>query len=219
MPRVRRIVVTGLPHHVTQRGNRRCDVFLDDQDRRVFLRLLRQSSKLHSLQNTAYCLMTNHIHLISTPEVAHGLSRVMRAVLGTYAQYFNQKRGLSGRLWQGRFYSCVLDDSHFWTAVRYVERNPVRAGMVSSAEDYKWSSAAAHSSSRGDPMLSPLPDSDSIPDWSAWLSRKDDQGELKTLRDQTKAGRPCGSKAFVDELEGTLGRSLRPSKGGRPRKN
>src|SRR5437867_3469539 len=176
MARLRRVVVPGLPHHITQRGNRRANVFLDDQDRRVFLRLLRETSERHSLRHFSYCLMTNHFHLISTPSESRSLAWTMRDLLGPYASYFNQKHGLSGRLWQGRFFSSVLDESHFWAAVRYVERNPVRAGMVKRAEDYRWSSAPAHCRLRGDPLLAPLPnDGGLIPDWSAWVSGGDNQ--------------------------------------------
>ena len=150
---------------------------------------------------------------------SRSLAWTMRDLLGPYASYFNQKHALSGRLWQGRFFSSVLDESHFWAALRYVERNPVRAGMVKRAEDYRWSSAPAHCRLRGDPLLAPLPNNGGlIPDWSAWVSGGDNQAELKMIRNNTKTGRPCGSEAFVDKLEGLLGRTLRPRRGGRPKK-
>jgi putative transposase len=120
--------VSGLPHHVTQRGNRRTDVFVDAEDRHLYLELLREYSNHHRLRVWDYALMTNHTHLIVVPEAARSLSDTMRDTHGTYAVMFNRKYGFSGHLWQARFYSCILDDAHLWHAVRYVERNPVRAG-------------------------------------------------------------------------------------------
>ncbi len=213
MPRSRRIVVPGLPHHITQRGNRRMNVFLDVADRRVFLRILREVSLLYSLQHYSYSLMTNHFHLISSPEEAPSLSLTIRDVLGPDAAYFNHKYGFSGRLWRGRFYSTVLDETHFWAALRHVERNPVRAGMVIRAEEYEWSAAATHCSLKHDRLLTALPGiPDFIGDWSTWIAGEDDLQEIKIIRRTTKTGRPCGSSGFVEELEGILGVKLRAHK-------
>jgi putative transposase len=210
MPRRRRIVVPGMPHHITQRGNRRMNVFVDAEDRRVFLRMLRENSKRYSLHNYSYCLMTNHVHLISIPEQVSSLSYTMRDVLGAYASYFNQRHGLSGRLWQGRFYSAVLDETHFWAASRYVERNPVRAGMAELAEAYEWSSAAAHCGLKADGLIIPLPVIPGfIGDWRIWINREDDPHDIKKIRNTTKTGFPCGSSEFVKRLETILQVDLR----------
>jgi REP element-mobilizing transposase RayT len=144
MSRVARIVVPGYPHHVTQRGNRRADVFETDDDRHAYLRFLKKYGERHGLDIWAYCLMTNHIHLVAVPEREESLARALRDAHTVYAMRFNTRTQMSGHVWQGRFYSCVLDESHLWAAVRYVERNPVRAGMVDRAEDHPWSSARAH---------------------------------------------------------------------------
>jgi len=209
MPRRRRIVVPGLPHHITQRGNRRMNVFADAEDRRVFLRMLRENSDLYSLHNYSYCLMTNHVHLISSPEQVNSLSYTMRDVLGSYASYFNQRHGLNGRLWQGRFYSAVLDETHFWAALRYVERNPVRAGIVKLAEAYEWSGAAAHCGLKEDGLLFPLPVIPGfIGDWRIWINGEDDPHDIKRIRKTTKTGFPCGSSEFVKRLEVALGLNL-----------
>jgi len=144
----------------------------------------------------------------------------MRDVLGSYATYFNSKYGLSGRLWQGRFYSAVLDESHFWAALRYVELNPVRAGIVEHAERFQWSSAAAHCGLSEDPMLSPLPAGGPFGVcWSDWLKEGDSPDQLEFIRKCTKTGRPCGTDANIRELERITGRALSPRKGGRPRRN
>src|SRR5688500_6884392 len=130
MPRFARVVVPGLPHHVTHRGNRKLDIFVDDTDRHVYLRMLRDQLQKHEVLIWAYCMMRNHIHNIVVPEKEEALSCVFQSAHGEYAQYFNARYGKTGHLWESRFHSSVLDESYLWNAVRYVERNPVRAGLV-----------------------------------------------------------------------------------------
>ena len=221
MPRIARVVLPGIPHHVTQRGNRREDVFCEDADRQRYLQLLIEYSVKHGLEILAYCLMTNHIHLVCIPDRADTLECVFRPLDLRYTQHFNWSQGVSGRLWQGRPFSCALDDEHLWAAIRYVERNPVRARMVRKAEHYAWSSAASHCGLRGDPLLSPLPGKVpvAIDGWSSWLADKEDEKMLATIRLRTRTGRPAGSKKFVAALETRLGRRLQPRPVGRPRKN
>ena len=123
-----------------------------------------------------------------------------------------------GHLFQGRFFSCPLDDEHLWAAVRYVERNPVRAGIVAFAEDYGWSSASAHCALRSDPVLTPgFPPPGEIPDWRAWLATENMQ-QAEAVRRHTLTGRPCGSAAFVGQLETLTGRVLQPHKRGREKR-
>ncbi len=219
MPRIRRVVVPGLPHHIVQRGNRRSNIFVDDQDRLVFLRMLKDASEVHSLWHFSYSLMTNHLHLVSRPKSETSLSEAMRDSLGAYASYFNKKHGLTGRLWQGRFFSVVVDETRFWEVIRYTERNPVRARMVKKAEEYLWSSAVAHCSGQQDSLIQPLP---SIPNfiasWSEWLKGDEDDWELDQIRTKTKTGRPYGSEEFVKVLEGLLGRKLLARLRGRPKR-
>jgi putative transposase len=219
MPRIARVVVPGSPLHVTQRGNRREDVFFSDDDRQRYLQLLLEYSMKHKLETLAYCLMTNHVHLVCVPTREESLSLVLKPVNMRYAQHVNWRFGISGRLWQGRFYSCVLDDEHLWAAIRYVERNPVRARMVRKAENYPWSSAAAHCGLREDPVLSPLPKG-GLPEseWAAWLTEKDDETMLARLRLNTRTGRPAAGKRFVTALESKLGRKLLAKSVGRPKK-
>ena len=166
MSRVARVVVPGFPHHVTQRGNRGADVFEVDDDRRAYLRFLKQYADRHGLAVWAYCLMTNHIHLVVVPEREDSLGPALRDAHTVYALYFNTRTELSGHVWQGRFHSCPMDESHLWAAVRYVERNPVRAGLAERAEKYPWSSAAAHCRLRHDALLSQdFPHEGAINDW------------------------------------------------------
>ena len=155
MPRLPRTVFAGLPHHVTQRGNRRESIFFVDDDRLAYLSWLKEYADKHQVEVLAYCLMSNHIHLIAVPTADDGLQRVLKPLHMRYAQRVNRQQGWSGHLWQGRFFSSPLDDAYLWTAMRYVECNPVRAGRVQRAEDYRWSSAAAHCIGQSDSLLNP----------------------------------------------------------------
>ena len=139
MARMPRVVAVGHPHHVTQRGNLGGRVFETDGDRRFYLDLLADGMARFGLRVWAHCLMTNHIHLVCVPEAEHALSKVLARVHGRLAQRINRRRKQRGHLWQGRFYACPMDESHCWAAIRYVERNPVRAGLVAKAEDLRWS--------------------------------------------------------------------------------
>lgn len=222
MPRVARVVFPGVPHHVTQRGNRREDVFFEEEDRAVYLAWLREYARKQKVQILAYCLMTNHVHLIMIPKTAGGLHDVLRPLHMRYAQRINRNRGWSGHLWQGRYFSAPLDEPYTWSAICYVERNPVRAQMVSRAEEYRWSSAAAHCGLRGDPILAEKGEWSrniaSVPDWSKWLAEADDPEKLEILRRNIDKGLPCGSEEFIERLSKKSGRSLKFLPRGRPRK-
>ena len=219
MPRMARIVIPDVPHHVTQRGNRREDVFFEDTDRRRYLLLMLEYSRAHALEIWAYCLMTNHVHFVAVPREPDALAATFKPVHMRYAQHVNRRLHTTGHLWQGRYHSCPLDDEHLWQAVRYVERNPVRAGLVTRAERYPWSSAAAHVGRRRDPLVGgDLEARGVVADWSAWLRQGEDEAVLSRLRMRTRTGRPAGDAAFVARLEALSGRWLAPRPGGRPRK-
>jgi len=153
MPRISRAVAVGYPHHITQRGNYRQTVFKSDEDFNRYFQLLQKYSDKYSLKIWAYCLMSNHVHYVAVPMNDNSLAKTFNALHMMYSRYFNQKSGGNGHLWQGRFFSCVLDELHVYAAVRYVENNPVRANMVDKPEDYKWSSAGAHVYKNADPVL------------------------------------------------------------------
>ena len=220
MPRIARVVVAGMPHHVTQRGNRQETIFFCDADRQKYVQLLLEYSNLHGLSTLAYCLMGNHVHLICVPGKPESLAGAFKPVNLRYAQHINWTQHVSGRLWQGRFFSCALDDPHLWAAIRYVERNPVRAGIVANALDYPWSSANAHCGLRRDPLLSPLPAGigPAKENWATWLAEADNPQVVEQLRLSTRTGRPAGGKSFVDKLESIVGRKLWPRGIGRPKK-
>jgi len=230
MPRIARIVVPDVPHHVTQRGNRQVQVFQTDQDYGLYLDLLSHYARKSDVRIVAYSLMPNHVHLVIFPRHEDSLARLCRDCNGTYASIYNQRYGFTGHLWQGRYYSCALDDAHFWAAVRYVERNPLRAGLVRRAERYPWSSARAHCLGIEDKIVSQqeFPKESPVEDWASWLAGEEDQTKLRRLRIETITGRPAASEVFVSELEARLGRSLGRSRrtdrlagkpaGGRPRR-
>ena len=220
MPRLSRAVFAGFPHHITQRGNRRGDVFFSDEDRETYLTWLEEYCEVYQVEVVAYCLMTNHVHLVAVPTTDDGLARVLRPLHMRYAQRVNRAHGWSGHLWQGRYFSSALDDAYLWAAVRYVERNPVRAGIARRAETYRWSSAAAHCGERADALLNPQSRWGKrffeVDDWAAWLSEGDEDDELKVLRRNADKGLPCGSERFIDKLGMAVGRELSYRAQGRP---
>ncbi len=222
MPRLPRSVFANLPHHVTQRGNRREVIFFTDEDREIYLIWLKEYSEKHQVEILAYCLMSNHVHLVAVPSSEDGLQRVLKPLHMRYAQRVNRERGWKGHLWQGRFFSSPLDDAYLWAAVRYVERNPVRAGMTRRAENYRWSSAAAHCGKSEDSLID-LESScskkfASIEDWSAWLAEGDESEEIQVLRNNIEKGLPCGADSFIKRLSKLIGRELSYRPQGRPRK-
>jgi putative transposase len=216
------LVIPGCAHHLTQRGNNRQDIFFVDDDRRSYLRMLAEECRTYGLEVLAWCLMSNHVHLVVLPGLDQSLAKGFGRANFRYAQYVNRLHARSGHLWQNRFYSCALDGEHFWRAMQYVERNPVRAKLVRRAVDYPWSSAAAHCGQAADPTgLLDLPhwaDLSKGMDWPAALRRDQGAEAIASLRLATHRGRPLGSDSFLSKLESLLARRLRPLPVGRPRK-
>ena len=221
MPRRARTVFAGVPHHITQRGNRREDVFFTNDDRRQYLNWLKEYSDQYQVDILAYCLMTNHIHLVAVPATDAGLQNVLKPLHMRYAQRFNRQRGWKGHVWQGRYFSSPLDESYLWAAIRYVERNPVRARMVRKAENYPWSSAVGHCLKTEDKIITSKPSwwkkFNSIGDWSTWLAAGDDPERMQMLRRNIEKGLPCGSDRFIKQLEKKIGHLLQYRPIGRPR--
>jgi putative transposase len=211
MPRIARVVVPGLPHHVTQRGNGRQATFSSDDDRRVYLDMLRGNVRQFGLRIWAYCLMDNHIHLLAVPERPDSLARSLGRTHARYAQYWNARRARCGHVWQARYYSCPIEDAHLWTVARYVEMNPVRAGLAENADCWPWSSALAHLTGR---------DRSGLLDMTRWAADYDGlrwRGVLETsVNDEAwYQRRPFGSDTFIGGLEASLGCRLRPKRAGR----
>jgi REP-associated tyrosine transposase len=215
MVRMARVVLPGSPHHITQRGIRRFDIFRDEPDRLFYVTTLVRASSEFGLRVCAYCLMTNHVHFVAIPEKADSIWKTFHRCHGFYALHFNRKYGLAGHLFQGRPYSCGLDEPHFWSAIRYVECNPVRAGMVRWAEDYEWSSARAHCIGTIDSLLDPdWPGVHQVPNWSSWLRDDENPDVLSQNRSHSFTGRPCGDSNFIRIAERNTGRRLTRQKPG-----
>jgi putative transposase len=220
MPRIARIIATGYPHHITQRGNNRATVFFDDEDRQTYLKLLAGYTEKYHLQIWAYCLMSNHIHLLAVPETETALARGIGLTNQVYTQYLNRKLNHSGRIWQNRFFSCVVENNQYlWAVARYIERNPLKVGLMEKAEAYRWSSAKAHITGANDTLLGA----------TSWLSPQEqhtyaefvfaeDEDTDNAIRRATRTGRPFGSEDFVDLLEFRLKQPLKAKKRGRPYK-
>ena len=220
MPRHARLLIPGVPHHVTQRGNRRERVFFSPGDPAEYLRLMRDHARKQGVEVVAYCLMPNHVHHVVVPSSSDGLHRLFKSVHGRYAQRVNRMREQGGHLWQGRYFSSPLDSAYFLNAIRYVELNPVRARMVARAEDYEWSSAAAHCGMRGDLVVEPNPKSPlltGIKNWSRWLAEGIAEETVETLRRHGCQNLPCGNSVFLAQLETITGRHLEFRKHGGPR--
>lgn len=222
MPRIARPVFSGVPHHITQRGNRREDVFFSDEDRAAYWGWLGEYCAKYKVHILAYCLMTNHTHVVAVPESEDALEKVFRPLHTRYAQRVNRAKKWKGHLWQGRFFSSALDETYLWAAIRYVERNPVRARMVRRAENYKWSSAAAHCGLKEDAVLTTDREWSaqvrSVGDWSKWLAQEDRPEQLEVLRRHVERGVPCGAEGFIRRLERKAGQMLRLRARGRPKK-
>ena len=205
-----------MPLHITQRGNRRQPTFFCDDDYRRYAAFMAEWCRRYRVEIWAYCLMTNHSHLIAVPATADGLRLAVGEAHKRYTWEVNQREGWRGFLWQGRFSSYVMDERYTLAAARYIELNPVRAGMVERPQDYPWSSARAHLLGRDDALVSVQPLLSRIDDWAAFLGQAVHPQDADLLRKHRGTGRPLGSDAFVNELERILGRGLRRRKPGPP---
>jgi len=219
MPRRKRIVIPGLPHHVTQRGNYRQTIFREIEDFKMYCYWINKYTASYGLDILAYCLMNNHVHFIIVPRKPNSLALTFNTVHMQYAQYFNKKWDRKGHLWQGRFFSCIIqDDAYLYRVVRYVEQNPVRAGIVKQAWDYDWSSARWHTGSNQHPAIHLKTAPMACPkDWKKYL-QEEDPSTHEEIRTRTHRGLVVGEQGFIASLERRLGISLKYLSQGRPRK-
>lgn len=215
MARLARVVAPGLPHHVTQRGNRRQQTFFEESDYQTYIKLMAQWCALSFVEVWAYCLMPNHVHLIVVPRTEDGLRGALGEAHRRYTRRINFRYGWRGHLWQGRFASYPLDEKHLLAAARYIELNPVRASLARTPEAYLWSSAAAHLRGIDDVLVRVAPLLGMVDDWGEFLAGGIDSEETKLMRRHERTGRPLGDDAFMSRLESALGRVLRPQKPGR----
>jgi putative transposase len=214
MARLARVVVPGVPHHVTQRGNRRQETFFGADDYAAYLALLGEWCGRCGVAVWAYCLMPNHVHLIVVPDRADALRRALGETHRRYTRRVNFRAGWRGYLWQGRFASFAMDERHLLRAARYVELNPVRAKLCRAPWRWRWSSAAAHVAGRDDDLVRVEPLLDRVQDWRQFLAEGLPTEEVELLRRHARTGRPLGETAFLDRIERLLHRVVRPAKPG-----
>jgi putative transposase len=203
-----------MPHHLTQRGNRRQETFFQDDDYRAYLELMAASCNKHDVEVWAYCLMPNHVHLIAVPHSEDGLRLAIGEAHRRYTRRVNFREGWKGHLWQGRFASFVLDEKHLLAAARYIELNPVRAKLTTAPSDYLWSSARAHIRKKDDVLVKVRPLLLMTRGWKRFLTSAASEEQIETFRRHERTGRPLGDEEFLERLEKELGRVLKRQKTG-----
>jgi len=214
MARLARVVLPGYPHHITQRGNRRQDVFFEEGDYEYYLKLLKEWCAKEDVEIWAYCLMTNHVHLIVKPNRQSNLAKAIGEVHRRYTRMINFREQWKGYLWQGRFASYPMDKNWLLKAAAYVELNPVKAGMVKRAWEYRWSSVHAHLTGNDkhgiiqpDKLLS------LTGDWKIYLNEAQITSDSE-FESHVRTGRPLGENGFIEKAEQLLNRDLKKKKPG-----
>src|SRR5438093_11320231 len=201
MARLARVVIPGLPHHVTQRGNGGARTFFGDDDYALYRDLLAASCRAADVEIWAWCLMPNHVHLILLPSDADGLRRALAPMHRRYAGIIHARRKRTGRFWQGRFGCVAMDEEHFAAALRYVSLNTVRARLVDRARDWRWSSVRAHLGGRDDGVTALAPVCERYPDFANLLSDESDAETIARARGAEALGRPIGRRKPLGKLE------------------
>ncbi len=220
MPRIARAVAVDFPHHIIQRGNNRQKVFFAIETRKKYLELIEEYADIWDTSVLAYCLMTNHVHLLVKPHQDDSLAKMMQGVSQGYSKYINRRYERTGRLWESRYYSCVVDEeSYLWQVARYIEKNPKRAGLVRQEEDYPFSSARAHVLDVPDKVLSEeLFDKEERNGYIEFLKTEPPDKEISSIRKATKIGRPLGDENFIIKIGRLLGRHFMKTAPAKPHK-
>lgn len=215
MPRLPRPFLPGCPQHVIQRGNNRCACFADDQDHRVYLSYLREAAQKYSVAIHAYVLMSNHVHLLVTPVDEHSVSRMMQALGRRYVHYFNARHERSGTLWEGRYRSTLVDsETYLLTVYRYIELNPVRAGIVSHPSHYPWSSYAFNAAGQPDQLITShesyqvlgANSQERQEAYRALFDGRIPESDIRQIRSATNQAWVLGSDRFKQDFERRTGR-------------
>jgi len=216
-----------LVYHAINRGNNRADVFDDDGDREAFLESLRVARARYPFALFGYCLMSNHFHLLIRPALGESISRILQSVTVSHTWRYHRRHRSSGHVWQGRFRSPVVqDDGHLLVVLRYIEANPVRAGIVSDPGEYRWSSYGRHGLGLADALVDDFPEweqhgpseAERRRRWRLKVRGRQKEEELTAVRDSLRTGRPLGTPAWVEGVATRLGIDLTPRRRGRPRK-
>jgi putative transposase len=227
MPRPPRYNLSGVPQHVVQRGNNRQATFFDDEGYRFYKDCLRQAADKHGCAVHAYVLMRNHVHLLITPSHGNGLAKLMQSIGRRYVRYVNDRHGRSGTLWEPRYRAALVEaEPYLLTCTRYIELNPVRAGMVADPADHPWSSYRRHALGEPDRVVTDHPlyralgrtKAERQAAYRAQFRHGIDAGRLRDIRESVQRCGVLGTERFKDQLEAALSRRVRPGKPGRPRK-
>lgn len=211
MPRAKRIVVPNFPHHVTQRGNRRQPVFFCDEDYQAYLDYVKCAAKQAKVEILAYCLMPNHVHFVAVPTCQEGLRHTFGDAHQRYTRRINFREGWRGYLWQGRFFSNVMDERHLVATVRYIELNPVEASLCALATDWPWSSVHAHLAGE-DEFVAVKPMLSRVKDWRSYLVDEQNAKTNQAISQHVCSGRPLGDDSFLDEIGQIMGVEVRGNK-------
>lgn len=223
MARPLRLVLPGVALHIIQRGNNRGACFRQESDYLVYLSNVRDLARKHECAVHAYCLMTNHVHLLLTPGALRACACLMRDLGRRYVRYFNRRYERSGTLWEGRFRSCIVESARYVMACyRYIESNPVRAGMVDRADTYRWSSHAANSGMRRDPLVTPhaeylalsAGDEARYAAYRRFFEHEHEPELVAAIRNATNGGYPLAGDAFKASVLAPLGARTGPGKRG-----
>lgn len=214
MARIARVIAAGIPHHVTQRGNRRMQTFFGEDDYRSYISLLAEWCRKCQVNIWAYCLMPNHVHLIAVPATEDALRCGIGEAHRRYSRLINFRQNWRGHLWQGRFASFPMDETYLLAAARYVEMNPVKAGIAEDAAAWPWSSARAHLAATDDKLVTVAPLLEMAGDWRLFLADAAEEEQVNEIRKHERTGRPLGSEGFVERLETALDRPLKRGKPG-----
>src|SRR6266704_2694218 len=214
MARLARVVVSGVPHHVTQRGNGGARTFFGDEDYAFYLDLLKLHCGEAGVEVWAWVLMPNHVHLVLNPADPDGLRRALAKVHRQYAGRVHARQKKTGHFWQGRFGAVAMDEAHLAAALRYVSLNPVRARLVERAQDWRWSSTRAHLRGKDDGLTALAPIRDRFPHFADLLASEPEADLFARLRAAESIGRPLGDDRFLARIERRTGRSLKPGKRG-----
>jgi putative transposase len=227
MGRLPRAIDDGLVYHALNRGNNRGDVFTDEADHLAFLQAIADAKVRYPFRLFGYCLMTNHFHLLLRPEPGQSISRILQSLTVTHTWRYHKRHRSSGHVWQGRFKSPVIqDDAHLLVVLRYIEANPLRAGMVTDPADYRWSSFPHHGLGRADPLVSGFPEWEELGAteaqrrrrWRAKVRGVQDEAELAAVRTSLRSGRPLGTDDWTGRVAERLNIDLKPRPRGRPPK-
>lgn len=226
MARVARVVLPEVPVHLIQRGHNRAQIFFTSKDALLFLQWLEEAAILHGVAVHAYVLMTNHVHLLATPQHSHSLARLTRSVGTRYAMHINAAHQRTGALWEGRYRTSIIDaERYFLICSRYIELNPVRAGLAATPEAYRWSSFRSNVGERSDSLVSPHPIYQSLgkdrtersQSYRALFDQALPAPTLEEIRTAINGCRVLGQEKFIDALETETGYPIKPARPGRPR--